>query len=91
MISRVHGSENQTRGHMLAERWCKKCHVVDAEGEGGDVGPPFATIAARPAASEAMIVEWLSVPHEKMPEFLNLRDHDVGDLVAYIMSLKVAE
>jgi len=79
---------NMTRGYMLAERWCTTCHVVDAEGEGGDVGPAFASVAAREGSSEEAIRDWLSVPHPNMPEFLNLNDNDFSDLAAYIMSLK---
>ncbi len=79
---------NMTRGNMLAERWCTTCHVIDVEGEGGDVGPAFASIAAREGSSEEAIRDWLSVPHPNMPEFLNLNDNDFGDLAAYIMSLK---
>jgi mono/diheme cytochrome c family protein len=79
---------NLSRGHMLAERWCTSCHVVDLEGEGGDVGPAFVSIASRPDVTEKSIRDWLSVPHTTMPEFLNLVETDFNDIASYIMSLK---
>ena len=79
---------NMTRGYMLAERWCTTCHVVDLVGEGGDVGPAFPEIAARPEVTEEGIQDWLSVPHPTMPEFINLTEKDFQDLAAYILSLK---
>ena len=79
---------NMTRGHMLAERWCVACHIIDTEGEGGQKGPAFESVAARAGASERSIVDWLSVPHSAMPEFINLEERDFADLAAYIMSLK---
>lgn len=82
------GIGNMTRGSMLAERWCTACHVVDRDGEGGEVGPAFPDIAARPEVSEKAIKDWLSVPHSAMPEFLNLTESDFEDLAVYILSLK---
>jgi len=79
---------NPTRGHMLAERWCTSCHVVDLEGEGGDAGPAFVSIASRPTVTEKSIHDWLSVPHTTMPEFLNLVETDFNDIASYIMSLE---
>ena len=79
---------NMTRGYLLAERWCTACHVIDRDGEGGDAGPAFPGIAARPEITEQAIEEWLSVPHPTMPEFLNLTESDFQDLAAYILSLK---
>ena len=77
-----------TRGYVLAERWCADCHAVGPDRDGADAGPPFAGVAARPETSEEAIRGWLSQPHEKMPEFLNLTNTDLGDLAAYIMSLR---
>jgi mono/diheme cytochrome c family protein len=79
---------NPTRGHMLAERWCTSCHVVDLEGEGGDAGPAFVSIASRPDVTEKSIRDWLSVPHTVMPEFLTLAETDFNDIASYIMSLE---
>jgi mono/diheme cytochrome c family protein len=76
------------RGHMLTERWCTSCHVVVPDGEGGAAGPAFASIASRPDATEESILNWLSVPHPTMPEFMNLVETDFNDIAAYIMSLE---
>jgi len=75
------------RGRLLAGRWCASCHVVAPGQKGGATGPAFADIAARPDLTEEHIREWLSVPHQKMPEFLNLTEADFADLAAHIGSL----
>ena len=85
--SQTLNNTNATRGRLLAERWCKSCHVVNVDGEGGDIGPAFPSVAARPDMTEKHIREWLSTPHAQMPEFINLGDKDLGDLASYIMSL----
>ena len=85
--SKSTNSENSTRGRLLADRWCRSCHVVNVEGEGGRAGPAFPSIAARPEMTEKHIRDWLSTPHAKMPEFINLSENDLGDLATYIMSL----
>lgn len=80
--------DNLTRGYVLAERWCADCHVIRPGGEGGVAGPSFGEVAGKPDASEEAIVEWLSAPHEEMPEIMRLTDANLADLAAYILSLR---
>jgi mono/diheme cytochrome c family protein len=74
-------------GQSLAEASCMGCHVIAPDSAGGVAGPAFATVAARPGVTEDMIESWLSVPHEKMPEFLRFEEAELQALGAYIMSL----
>ena len=76
------------RGRLLAGRWCTSCHVVVPDGEGADAGPAFASLLSRPDVTKESILNWLSMPHPKMPEFLNLVETDFNDIAAYIMSLE---
>ena len=57
-------------GEDLARRWCASCHVVASDQSSGIDGvPPFAVIAANPAADRDYLVAWLSQSHEPMPDF----------------------
>jgi len=74
-------------GHALAERACAICHVIAPGRTGGATGPAFAAIAARPDVTEESIREWLSKPHDRMPEFLRFEEAELQALAVYNKSL----
>lgn len=82
------GTISITRGYVLAGRWCTDCHVVYPGDDGGVAGPTFDAIAGRSGITDLKIHNWLSAPHSEMPEFLNLKDSDLADIAAYILSLQ---
>ena len=75
------------RGLSLAQRWCSSCHVIGPSFDGGDVGPPFASVAARPGLTSNDLRNFLAEPHDPMPDF-QLSVDQYEDLVAHIMSLR---
>lgn len=75
------------RGLDLAQRWCSGCHVIGPSFGGGDVGPTFESVAARPGQTEGLLRTWLAKPHEPMPDF-QLTADQYDDLAAHIMSLR---
>jgi mono/diheme cytochrome c family protein len=77
------------RGRELSQRLCTNCHVVDVRASGPvrvDV-PTFASIAARPDVSPALIAGGIIMPHPAMPG-VQLTVPEIRDIVAYILSLK---
>ena len=88
-ISAAHNSSGDeiARGEELALRWCSGCHVIGPDAAGGDAGPPFPAIAARPEQSEAALQTWIAMPHPPMPD-LDLAAPELDALTKYILSLK---
>jgi mono/diheme cytochrome c family protein len=75
-------------GERLARQWCAPCHVVASNQRGAtSEAPPFATVAARTDFDAAKVARFLLEPHPKMPNMALTRS-EVGDLAAYIASLK---
>ncbi|MDA1101942.1 MAG: cytochrome c [Proteobacteria bacterium] len=75
-------------GRALARIWCAQCHVVALDQERAtDVGPPFTEIANDPTKSNVSMTAWLTDPHPPMLT-LSLSKKQIGDLVAYIKTLK---
>ena len=77
------------KGKAIAERWCAACHQVSAEQTtaSADV-PSFMTIAQRATPSALAVLEgFLADSHPLMPD-MSLTRQEIGDLVAYIGSLK---
>jgi mono/diheme cytochrome c family protein len=77
------------RGHVYAEKFCAKCHAVEA----GDVfsptmiAPTFSAVADTPGMNERELIVWFrSSDHETMPNLMPTPG-DLDDVVAYIMSL----
>lgn len=75
------------RGRDLAQRWCASCHVIGPTSNGGDAGPSFASVAARPGQTADEVRMWLADPHPPMPDF-DLTAGQFDDLAAYIMTLR---
>lgn len=78
------------RGEALAEQWCVACHLISPDGPGGDIGPPFATMAAEDPATEAQMRSWLFDPHEPMTQF-ELSPTQIEDILLYIKSIRPEE
>jgi mono/diheme cytochrome c family protein len=88
MVSGPASSGDAVAGRALALNWCAQCHLVAADQERtSDIGPPFAQIANDPAKSDLRITAWLIDPHPPMPK-LSLTQKQIGNLVAYIKTLK---
>jgi mono/diheme cytochrome c family protein len=76
-------------GHALAQRWCDNCHVVGPEQQRGTStgAPPFAAIANMKSTTAMGLRVFLQTPHGRMPD-LHLTRDEIGDVSAYILSLK---
>ena len=73
-------------GADLAKRWCTECHLIGDGIKGGDAGPSFESVAARPGIAEQDIKTWLADPHPPM-DTLNLTAAEARVLTRYIFSL----
>lgn len=83
------GEEAAARGHTLAQAWCASCHAVEKFAIPlGQNAPAFTAIAAMKSTTPLAIKVFLQSSHEPMPNFI-LKKHDIDDLAAYIMSLKL--
>ena len=80
-------------GREVALHNCDACHIVAANQElrplVGNYAPSFFDIANKPATTEASLREFLSHTHAyaNMP-YPDLAPRDLGDVVAYILSLR---
>jgi len=79
----------QSSGHMIALRMCAECHAVDrrrARSPNHDA-PTFRVIAnSRVTDADDLSVE-IRRKHLTMPLF-DLKDEELGDVIAYILSLR---
>ncbi|WP_366552884.1 c-type cytochrome [Aquibaculum sediminis] len=74
-------------GQQLARDACAFCHVVEDGGRGSDAVPSFAAIA-REAGDDIEALRSFSVaPHPQMPQFADLSEVQVDNLIAYMRSL----
>lgn len=77
-------------GKAIAEKLCVGCHIVSAATTGAamptDV-PPFAVIANKPGQTAQAIAGAIVVPHPPMPQ-IQLTREEIGDIAAYILTLK---
>ena len=93
-------AEQIEAGRQFAHRVCGACHVVTQQRDELPVlappGPSFAALAQRPSLTEQALREFLGAnhrgmgPHEAMPN-PRLADYQIDEIVAYMMSLKVAK
>ena len=89
-----HGAAGQdagdpVAGRALAQRWCDTCHVVGPQQQRGTStgAPTFTAIADMKSTTEMALRVFLQTPHGRMPD-LHLTRDEIGDVVAYILSLK---
>jgi len=76
-------------GDRVAHTLCINCHVVDTESTvvRTDSVPSFSWIANQPGLTAERIPVWLSMSHERMPDFSLTRD-EIRYVSAYILSLR---
>ena len=80
--------DDASQGKLLATQWCASCHLVTPDQTRASAdAPPFMTIAKRSEEALGRLPSFLTDPHPKMPNF-NLSRQEIGDIVAYIRSLK---
>jgi mono/diheme cytochrome c family protein len=75
------------QGARLARQWCAHCHVVGPGIPGGDVAPPFASVARLSSTTALSLRVYLQTPHRRMPDWMLSRT-ETDDLIAYILSLR---
>lgn len=77
------------KGHQLAEEVCASCHAigVDQSASPEPFAPTFETIANVRGMSPTALSVFLRTPHATMPNLV-LTDDELGDVIAYILSLK---
>lgn len=77
------------RGHVLADRLCKGCHLVEGSSVGSvPVGPPsLRAIANQPGQSGQRIRNALIQPFHPMPD-LQLSNDEILELLAYLESMR---
>ncbi len=80
---------NVDKGLRFARAECSECHLVEkvAGRSINPDAPTFEHIANVPGMTSTALTAALRTSHETMPNII-IRDSDVGDLVAYILSLR---
>lgn len=81
------GSANQ--GQELAQTVCAACHAVE-HGQTASpnmIAPTFDELAATPGMTATALSAALRTPHHSMPDLI-LKSDEIGNLTAYILSLK---
>ncbi len=87
-LGRAHAAD-AAAGHVLAQRWCGSCHVVDAAATKAqsDV-PSFAAIAKKDGnVSASWLAFRLLKPHPEMGQ-VDLTRTQADDLAAYFKTLE---
>lgn len=77
------------RGATVAQQVCAQCHDIGT-GVGPAIyagAPTFASVLDKPDTTSEGLAKWLKSSHPSMPHYV-FNDAEVGDLVAYIMSLR---
>jgi mono/diheme cytochrome c family protein len=76
------------QGAALAQRWCASCHVIgNAPQHPVQVDVPSFPSIAKSGRTASQLRVFLTKPHGSMPN-LSLTRAEIGDLVAYIESLR---
>jgi cytochrome c len=77
-------------GRKIAEKLCVGCHIVGDQATRASVPadvPSFARIASKPEQTAQSIAGAIVVPHPPMPT-IQLTREEIGDIAAYILSLR---
>lgn len=75
-------------GRRIAERWCAACHIVSPQQTSGSADVlTFRAIAERTGDDFGPLRAFLADPHPVMAD-PGLTRREIGDLVAYIASLR---
>jgi len=74
-------------GLELARQSCAFCHVVEEGGRGSDAVPGFPTIARQAGDDIEALRAFTVQPHPQMPQFADLSEAQIDDLIAHFRSL----
>ena len=75
-------------GRVIAERWCSACHLVSPRQTSASADVlTFMAIAAKTGSDLKSLEAFLADPHPLMAD-PGLTRREIGDLVAYIASLR---
>ncbi len=80
-------------GHKIASKLCVSCHIVGSEAANATMPadvPTFEVIANQPGQTAEKIAGRIVIPHPPMPT-IDLTRQEIGDVAAYIMSLRKAD
>jgi len=80
-------------GHEIAKKLCTACHIVDSTAANATVSadvPSFKDIANKPGQTTEAIAGRIVIPHPPMPT-IQLTRQEIGDVAAYIVSLRDAD
>ncbi len=80
------------RGSAVAKQVCAQCHDIGA-GSGPAIyagAPTFISVIEKADTTSEGLAQWLKSSHPSMPHYM-FNDAEVGDLVAYMMSLRKAK
>ena len=78
------------RGSAVAQQVCVQCHDIGIKGVLPSTrvnAPGFPEVANRGGMTAEQLKQWMRTTHPIMPTFM-FNDNAVGDLAAYIMSLR---
>jgi mono/diheme cytochrome c family protein len=84
-------SELETRGKLILQEKCGRCHAIEAVGESPlNKAPPMRDIYARfnPRELQAELSEGKVSKHKEMPQ-IAFSDEDVQAILAYLYALAV--
>lgn len=83
---------NVEQGLAYARAHCAECHGVEVARDDFSPNmnaPDFSEVANTPGMTERALVVWLQTSHPTMPDLI-IAPADRDNVVAYIMSLKIA-
>ena len=75
-------------GLQLARDACAFCHVVEEGGSGSDAVPSFPALAREAGDNIVGLRGFAAAPHPEMPQFADLSERQLDDLIAYFRSLQ---
>lgn len=76
-------------GHIFAREVCASCHGIEKGDQTSPepFAPTFEIIATTPGMTPTALSIFLRTPHSTMPNLV-LSDDELGNVIAYIMTLK---
>jgi mono/diheme cytochrome c family protein len=89
--AKARGPGDPHKGRVLAEKSCASCHAVDASsGPSANLrAPPFTQLAHTRGMTAIALRAALQTSHRTMPNLV-FRKQNREDVIAYILSLKIA-
>ena len=89
----ANSSELATRGKVILQENCGRCHAIEAVGESPlKKAPPMRNVYARfaPRELQAELSEGMVSTHKEMPQ-IEFSDEDVNAILAYLYALAVGK